>query len=236
MSLLTTAPAPPATSVAAKWIRAGLFALPAYGLLTMIASLNPQPDPAVDYAAWARFVTTDSYLWGHLLGSTAGLILAVFGTFALGAHLARGRSPRLALTAMLVAALGQLLFLHLMALSTFAAPETARAHLAGIDNISELQADPTIDAVVGLLFAVVIAFSFLGNVGLGIAMWRSRVVPRPTGALWVISAALLYALGLIVGALFTHGTPPTAPLGALLVAVAGGWVAVAAVRSSRSHA
>jgi len=69
-----------------RWIGIGLLGLPLYGALTFWSSLDPQPDPDTHYEAWSRFVTTDSYVLGHLFGSTLGLIFAVFGTFALGVH------------------------------------------------------------------------------------------------------------------------------------------------------
>jgi hypothetical protein len=40
--------------------------------------------------------------------------------------------------------------------------------------------------------------------------------------------ALLYAAGLIVGAFFTHNSPPSEPLGAAIVAVAGARMAISA--------
>ena len=69
----------------ANWIRLGLLALPLYGVLTFWPSLDPQPDPNSDYEAWSHYVSTNYYVLKHLLGSGLGLILAIFGTFALGA-------------------------------------------------------------------------------------------------------------------------------------------------------
>src|SRR5215216_1559076 len=103
----------------ANWIRAGLLGLPLYGALTFFSSLNPQPDPSTHYEAWSRFVTTSHYVLSHLLGSILGLILAIFGTFALGAYLANGRSGRMALVAMVITVLGTALFLPAMGVSTF---------------------------------------------------------------------------------------------------------------------
>ena len=76
---------------AAGWIRVGLFALPAYGLLTAYATLEPQPDQVSDPDGWARFVSSASYLVGHVVGNVLGISLAIFGTFALGAFLAHRR-------------------------------------------------------------------------------------------------------------------------------------------------
>jgi hypothetical protein len=88
-----------------KWIGVGLLGLPFYGVLTFWTSLDPQPDPSTHYAAWSRYVTTNYYVLTHVLGSILGLILAIFGTFALGAYLTRSRSGRLGLLDMVMTVL-----------------------------------------------------------------------------------------------------------------------------------
>src|SRR5215217_483296 len=60
---------------------------------------------------WSRYVTTNHYVLGHLLGSILGLIFAIFGVFALGAYLATSRAGRLGLVAMVITVLGSALFL-----------------------------------------------------------------------------------------------------------------------------
>src|ERR687893_1974958 len=122
----------------ANWIRAGLVGLPLAGALTFWSSLNPQPDPNVRYEAWSRFVTTDHYVLTHVFGSILGLILAIFGTFALGAYLTRSRAGRMGLVAMVITVLGSALFLPIMGVSTFSAPKQGQAYLAGIEEFVEL--------------------------------------------------------------------------------------------------
>ena len=234
MSTATTA-SPPAvrrtTHYVDRWISVGLFALPAYGLLTFAASLHPQPDPTQDYAAWARFVTTTRYLVGHTAGTGLGLILAVFGLVALGAYLTRGRSGRLGLAAAVISMFANLAFLSILGASAFAAPATARAYLAGVTNIQELQADQATDLVVMGIFLLVVVANLVGNVLLGVAIWRSGVLPRAAGLIWILSAVALYVLGLVVSLLFTNTSTPTEPVGGLLVAIAGLWMASSAQRS-----
>ena len=83
-----------------RWIGIGLLGVPIYGVLTFWTSLDPQPDPGTQLEAWARFVTTNEYLLEHLFGSLLGMILVIFGTFALeaapigGQLLAHGISGR----------------------------------------------------------------------------------------------------------------------------------------------
>ena len=105
-----------ATSTA-RWVGIGLLGLPLYGALTFWSSMNPQPDPNTRFEAWSRYVTTDHYVWSHVLGSTLGLILAIFGTFALGAYLANGPAGRLGLVAMVITVFGMALFLPAMGVS-----------------------------------------------------------------------------------------------------------------------
>jgi hypothetical protein len=78
---------------------------------------------------------------------------------------------------------------------------------------------------VGMLLMLV------GNVLLGVAVWRSGTLPRWAGALWVAGSALpvlgmLYAL-LPIGA---DATPATVPAGMVLLAISGAWMAYSVLR------
>src|SRR4028118_1319456 len=90
-----------------RWIGIGLLGLPLYGAMTFFSSLDPQPDPNTHREAWSRFVTTASYVLKHLLLSDLGIVFAIFGTFALGVHLASSRAGRTGLWALVVTVLGR---------------------------------------------------------------------------------------------------------------------------------
>jgi len=213
----------------ARWIGAGLLGLPVYGALTLWSSIEGQPDPSTHLEAWSRFVTTDEYVLGHLLGSILGLVFVIFGVFALGVYLAGGRSGRLGLVAMAVTVLGAALFLPLQGIATFAAPEEGQAVLAGLE---EFEALPPIfaDTVGALTALVVILLSFVGNILLGVAVWRSGVLPRWSGALWGGAHVLMY-LSLMYGqTIGPASTPPTVPFGAAVVATSGAWMALSVLR------
>jgi len=213
-----------------NWIRVGLVGLPAAGALTLWSSLDPQPDPNVHYEAWSRFVTTDHYVLTHVFGSILGLILAIFGTFALGAFLTRSRAARLGLVAMVITVLGSALFLPGMGVSTFSAPEEGQAYLAGIEGLAEL---PTSSADIAFTATslLVVVLLFVGNVLLGVAVWRSGTLPKWAGALWAAAPVFMYPLGLVYAATIgPASTPPTVLVGALLVVVGGGWIAWRAMR------
>jgi hypothetical protein len=217
------------------WIRAGLLGLPLYGALTFWSSMNPQPDPETRMAAWSSFVTTEHYVLSHVFGSILGLIFAIFGTFALGVYLAGGRTGRLGLVAMVVTVFGSALFLPGMGVSTFSAPPEGQAYLAGIEEFDKL---PPIfaDSVFMATALLVIVVLFVGNVLLGVAVWRSGTLPRLAGALWVAGAVFMYPLGIVyaVVILGVQSTPPTVLVGALLLVLSGAWMAWSARR--RPHA
>ena len=212
--------APPNTT---RWIGIGLLGLPLYGALTFWSSLEGQPDPETQLQAWARFVTTNYYVIGHLFGSILGLVFLIFGVFALGVYLATSRAPRLGLWAMVLTVLGSALFLPLQGIATFAAPEEGQAVLAGLEEFEEL---PPIFAntVAGLTGLVVILLSFVGNILLGVAVWRSGTLPRWAGALWAGANVLMY-LSLLYGqTIGPASTPFTVPLGAVVLVISGAWI------------
>ena len=212
--------APPNTN---RWIGIGLLGLPLYGALTFWSSLDPQPDPSTQLEAWARYVTTNYYVIGHLFGSILGLVFLIFGVFALGVNLATSRAPRLGLWAMFLTVLGSALFLPLVGLSTFAVPEEGQAVLAGLEEYEEL---PTIFAntVQGLTGLVVILLGFVGHILLGVAIWRSGTLPRWAGALWAGANVLMY-LSLMYGqTIGPASTPFTVPLGAVVLVISGVWI------------
>jgi hypothetical protein len=214
-----------------RWIGIGLLGLPLYGALTFWSSINPQPDPNTRYEAWARYVTTDHYVLGHVLGSTLGLIFAIFGTFALGVYLANSRAARLGLVAMVVTILGSTLFLPAMGVSTYAVPEEGQAYLAGIEEFSKLP-DTFADTVFMMTSLLVILLLFVGNVLIGVAVWRSETLPRWAGALWAGAAVLMYPLGIVyaVAILGVQSTPRTVLVGAALIVIGGAWMALRVLR------
>jgi hypothetical protein len=225
--------APPNTT---RWIGIGLLGLPLYGALTFWSSLEGQPDPSTQLEAWARYVTTNGYVIGHLFGSILGLVFLIFGVFALGVYLATSRAPRLGLWAMVLTVLGSALFLPLQGIATFAAPEEGQAVLAGLEEFEEL---PPIFAntVAGLTGLVVILLSFVGNILVGVAVWRSGTLPRWAGALWAGANVLMY-LSLMYGqTIGPASTPFTVPLGAVVLVISGGWIVLSVLsRPSGAHA
>ena len=107
--------------------------------------------------------------------------------------------------------------------------------LAGLEELSKLP-DIFANTVFGLTGLLVIVLQFVGNILLGVAVWRSEVLPRWAGAIWAGAHVLMY-LSLVYGqTIGPASTPPTVPLGAALVVISGGWMALSVLRvpSARS--
>ena len=216
------------------WIRSGLFALPVYAVVTAYATLRAQPDQVSDPEAWARFVSSTSYLVEHLLGSVVGTLAVIFGTFALGAHLAGSRVTRLALWGTTLAVAGHVLFTVPGVLSTFTTPAIGRAYLAGSSEAMAVDLSAALPA-----FGLALLLGLVGNLLLSLAVWRSGRLPGWTGLLWAAGTVVFYVLGTALGLATTGASLPTQPIGAVLMLVAGAamaWTARSAATAGADRA
>ena len=72
--------------------------------------------------------------------------------------------------------------------------------------------------------------TLVGNVLLGVAVWRSGTLPRWAGALWIAAWVLFVVLGAALGMATTGASLPTQPIAAGLMAISGAWIAWVATR------
>jgi hypothetical protein len=128
------------------------------------------------------------------------------------------------LVAMVITVLGNALFLPLQGVSTFSAPEEGQAILAGLEEFEEL---PPIFAntVFGLTALLDIVLLLVGNVLLGVAVWRSGILPKWAGAIWAAAHVLMYLSLVYASTIGPASTPPTVLVGAALVVISGAWMA-----------
>lgn len=211
-------------------MRAGLIALPLYGLVTIWATLEPQPDQVADPEAWARFVASPAYVMSHTFGTVGGAVLAILGVFALGTVLTWSRAGRLGLIGMTAAVVGHALGMVIGGISAYATPAVGRAYLAGIPEVMQIEFPVEMTAV--LLLALLLML--VGNILLGVAVWRSGTLPRAAGATWLAATVVFYVLGAAAGMATTGASLPTQPIGAALMVVAGAWMAWSAFHPSAS--
>jgi hypothetical protein len=113
---------------------------------------------------------------------------------------------------MVITVLGNALFLPLQGVSTFSAPEEGQAVLAGLEEFEEL---PPIFAntVFGLTALLDIVLLLVGNVLLGVAVWRSGILPKWAGAIWATAHVLMYLSLVYASKIGPSSTSPTVLVG-----------------------
>lgn len=205
-------------------LRKGVWLLPAFGALTLWATITHQPDPDTAFPAWARFVTTDEFLAKHLLGSVLGLALNILGVVSLSwVIVATGRRVRPALWGLTLTVLGSSGLLAGFGVAAFAQPAVGNLELQGVAGAHDVY-----DDVYGIpTFVTLIGGAVLFSAA-SVVLARASIViegtPRWARIAYGSSGPLIGFLGVALGPLQTAGS---------LAAIAGGiGIAAAAHRAS----
>ncbi len=192
-------------------IRVGALALPLAGALFLVTILvrGLIVEPGVDPAAFARTAGSAGFRAG-MLGITLIGVLMLFGILALYGHLANGPVDRPVLAGMILSLTGMGLVLPIFGVLTFAYPAAAtvygQGHEEALDVALRFSAGPFVPFAIlsGLVYSI-------GALVLGVAIWRSRSLPRWSAIPYAVSAPLLaFPLGLVLEV-----------TGAALLAIAG---------------
>src|SRR5687768_9192110 len=89
--------------------RLALWSLPVWSLLLFLATLTHQPDPATEFEAYARYITTDRFLVSHVAASIVGAGFGTIGFVGLFIRLIATGVRRLSILALLAAVFGNTL-------------------------------------------------------------------------------------------------------------------------------
>jgi hypothetical protein len=210
-----------------NYARAGLWALPIYGLANLVGTLSSQPDYHTNFPAYARYIHTTSFLVSHLAASMLGTGIGLVGFTALLVYLATGPSPRVPVAAYMTTILGSIAMVAMFGVAAFAQPAIGNAFLAGHHDVIALNSS-VYGTAANLTAALGMVLFFAGAVLFAIAIARSRSLPRNAGILFAASFPI-FAIGSITGtALDTIGA-----LGEIASAI---WIARSASRAGSSTA
>ncbi|WP_433729771.1 hypothetical protein ACQP2Y_18315 [Actinoplanes sp. CA-051413] len=174
--------------------RAGLWALPAYGVLLGLSTVTHQPS-VDDFDAYARYVTTDVFLVSHLGASVLGTSLAVLGATAVTALLVHGRAARAAIAGLVLTVLANVFLAAAFGSAAFVQPGIGRAHLDGVAGMPDLNADTAYGPA---LFATALSATFLlivAAVVLGTAIARTSRQLRWYGVGYAVLIAVFALSG-----------------------------------------
>jgi hypothetical protein len=176
----------------AALIRLGVLALPLAGLLALVGLYSTlQLGPGGILASGDnRAIVSSGYFMSVFWGNVLALAVLIFGVIALYAYLVNARERALALAAMILSIFGIALTLSTVGVNAYAIPALSRSYLNGrtesIRILDYIFAGPlgTISTLVFLLYSA-------GFILIGIAIWRSGVLPKWAGVLVAVHAPLI---------------------------------------------
>ena len=179
-----------------RYTRVGLWAMPVFALLLGIGTLDHQPPPQTQLGDWSRFVTTDLFLYKHLIASIGGAVIGALGAMAFGVVLMQRGSVRLGLWGLLTGVAAQVITSSIVGVAAYTQPAIGRFYLAGHQDLAQglyydaAQGTPmTLMALIGL---VLLISSF---VIFGVAVARSADLPRLAGIGFATSIVLFAVIG-----------------------------------------
>src|SRR3989442_11718596 len=213
-------------------IRLAILGLLISGLFGMISTLpagvfiNPSTDPE----AFAR--SADSIGLGNLLGivSLVFLLVGVWALYSVLVNESTGRSP---VYGLLLTFAGVVLQLPFAGIFAFAGPVAGRFSLNGDVNMVKVIADATaISNPVAFLFGASSAWLYaVGSIFLGLAVWRSRSLPKWAGLLYSVNSISIFS-----GPVYGLTAFLMALAGTALLLTSGAWItANVARRRSRTR-
>jgi hypothetical protein len=206
-----------------RYARAGLWALPVWGVLLLVSTLTHQPSYSTDFPAYAQYITTTQFLISHLVASILGAAVGLLGLTALIVVLASRQRSRLALAGLVVSTIATVLTTSVFGVAAFAQPAIGRAYLAGHTE----QAVAINSDVYGIpLFATALPGLVLFAIGIvlvGAAIARSGWLPQWAGIGFALGGVLFAIVGFLVG--------DVQPFGGAVLAASSAWIAYRAGRS-----
>ena len=179
-----------------------------------LALRGPEPLPNLDVDTWAQAVTGSNYFLAQFLTIFA-YILPYFGFWALYAYLASiEQVERIAFWGFMSSIIGTSLALATLGIFSFVNPQIAQRYLQGDNYLPEIITHVATGqpAIINLLGGTIY---LIGTGLLGLAIWRSGILPKLAGVL-----IALHGLSLIFG--FTLF--PLLILSWVFLLIAGLWI------------
>jgi len=205
-----------------SWIRQGILALPASGLLATVSSLIPGAwiDPSVDPGGFAR--ASVNVAVANRIGIPAAVLLPI-GTLALYLSLAGTPAEKWALGALLLLFAGLGLFMPFIGIFAFAAP-VGREYLNGDTNAINVITESTRTSNPSALIFGATAFLllFISSLLLAVAIWQSHGIPRLSGIMYAVATPLW------IDPLYLY-QPIVAVVGGILLLASGGWIGITVI-------
>jgi len=154
--------------------------------LLFLSTLTHQPDVQTDFAGFAAYVTTNQFLWSHLIGSILGAAVGSLGVIGLMLYLQDSKVADRAIIGMAATVMGNTLLSAIFGVAAFAQTAMGRMYLAGQQNASDFYNQVYNGALLGTALVGLLLF-MIGGVFIGIAIAACGRLPRWTGWVYAIT-------------------------------------------------
>src|SRR5258706_654436 len=166
--------------------RRSLWVLPVWALTLFLGTLTHQPDPQTDFAGFAAYVTTTSFLLSHLINSITGAAIGSIGVVGLMLYLQDSKVAGRAITGMVATVASNTLDSSIFGVAAFGQTAMGRMFLAGqqnaLDFYNQVYNGPLFGTALIALLLFIIWGVFIGN-----AIAACGFFPRWTGWIYAIS-------------------------------------------------
>jgi len=176
------------TSQVRAFARRALWALPVWAALLFFGTFTHQPDPKNDFAAFAKYVTTNTFLWSHLIASIVGAGIGSIGVIALMLYLQDSKVTGRAITGMIATVMANTMTSAIFGAAAFAQTAMGRMYLAGKPNALDFY-NEIYNGTLFAFAAVSLLIFIIGGVFTGSAIAASGRLPRWAG--WVYAIAVI---------------------------------------------
>ncbi len=171
-----------------SFARAALWALPVWAAMLFLGTLTHQPDPQKDFAGFAAYVTTTSFLLSHLINSITGASIGSIGVIGLMLYLQDSKVAGRAIAGMIAMVLSNTLVSSIFGVAAFAQTAMGRMFIAGQQNTLDFYNQVYNGTLFGTALIALLLF-MTGGVLIGNAITASSSFPRWTG--WVVAISMV---------------------------------------------
>lgn len=168
--------------------RVVLWALPIWAAMLFLGTLTHQPDPQKDFASFAVYVTTTSFLLSHLINSITGAAIGSIGAVGLMLYLQGSKVAGKAIIGMVAMVVSNTLVSSIFGVAAFAQTAMGRMFIAGQQNALDFYNQVYNGTLFGTALTALLLF-MIGGVLLGNAITASGFFPRWTG--WVLAISMV---------------------------------------------
>jgi hypothetical protein len=168
-----------------------LFTLPIAGIIGLIGTIlrGPFALPIPDINSWAQAATQPIFVVSHFL-IIIGYVLPFLGFWAIHKHLEIQNYEGLSFWGFIFCILGTALALPALGITGFAGPIAAQLYLAGNTEAASIISNALTDT--GFIISIIAAvFYVLGPILLGIAIWKSSIIPKWIGLTFALHGLCL---------------------------------------------